>query len=623
MDSALDEWQPFVGKVSFLKEKTIDYQGTIAKLRHAVDTGALPTSLEVIEEYSKPVVNLLEISNLAVNQKTTGGIGKAMSSAAILPEAQESAARFRGLMSGIIASQQKVSNRDTLFMLIRDLEGIEINLTSPALIQSARSQEVIDRSIHGSDFMVLKSALLEVFKTGAAETDKPYLTSYQEVWRSSTAIVDELNTLIQSELGSLYDRSQKIERNYLIEILAALLILVYSFANSIRKPILKVSRTFKTIAAGSGDLSEEIDVDSRGELADMARDFNSFTSKLSDLIRGIRAETEILREIGYTLQSSIDQTASSSRQIAASLEAIRSNIVHQAASVTESYTTLDQFLLRLSELKSGIDTQTAAVTESASSIRQMLSTIEKVQNSLHESNREVEHLVRTSEQGKERLNPLMEQIQTITEQSKKLQEANSVIADIASRTNLLAMNAAIEAAHAGEHGRGFAVVAGEIRKLAENASNHSKDISKNLKNIQSVMEQVLESSKKVQSSFDAIQEGIVRVNANRAQIDFAMREQSIASREVMTALDEITQVTTKVNSFAGEIEVGSKEINSEMRNLLQITEEIKAAIHEANQGVQEILRSTEQVSQESTRNYESIEKIYSGFSSFSLKGEGA
>lgn len=216
-----------------------------------------------------------------------------------------------------------------------------------------------------------------------------------------------------------------------------LLLLGYSFARSIRNPILKVAHTFRTIAEGSGDLSGEVVVTDRGELAELARDFNRFTSTLSDLIRGIRQETETLRRVGQELQEGMAKTAVSTKQIASTLEEIRNNIVHQAASVTESSATLENFLLRLNELKGLIETQSAAVTESNSSIYQMLETIKKVQGSLTESNRQIEELVQVADKGKQRLLPLIEQIRTITDQSKMLQEANSLIAGIAARTNPL------------------------------------------------------------------------------------------------------------------------------------------------------------------------------------------
>jgi len=404
-------------------------------------------------------------------------------------------------------------------------------------------------------------------------------------------------------------------------LLFVLLLLGYSFARSIRNPILKVAHTFRTIAEGSGDLSEEVVVTDRGELAELARDFNRFTSTLSDLIRGIRQEAETLRKVGQELQEGMAKTAVSTKQIASTLEEIRNNIMHQAASVTESSATLENFLLRLNELKGLIETQSAAVTESNSSIYQMLETIKKVQGSLIESNRQIEELVQVADKGKQRLLPLIEQIRTITDQSKMLQEANSLIAGIAARTNLLAMNAAIEAAHAGEHGRGFAVVAEEIRKLAENAADHSKSIAGNLKNIQQVINQVVESSRMVQDSFDAINTGIMRMNENRKVLEIAMTEQGQASKEVQIALEDITKVTSKVNQFASEIELGSKEINQEMKHLMRITEEVKTAIQEANSALQEISGATLRISNRSNENRKSIESIYGKFAAFKLKGE--
>jgi methyl-accepting chemotaxis protein len=231
----------------------------------------------------------------------------------------------------------------------------------------------------------------------------------------------------------------------------------------------------------------------------------------------------------------------------------------------------------------------------------------------------IKDLVVASDKGKQRLDPLIQQISAITAQSKLLQEANSLISGIAARTNLLAMNAAIEAAHAGNHGRGFAVVADEIRKLAENSANQSKGIAVNIKAIQGVIGEVVASSTEVKDSFETISSGIQQVNENRGLIGNAMLEQQNASREVMVALDEITRVTSRVNDFAGETESGSKEISNEMRNLMQITETIKDGITESSQAVSEIMGATRSISELSEENRLSIETIYAGFSKFKLK----
>ncbi|MCX7786541.1 MAG: methyl-accepting chemotaxis protein [Spirochaetes bacterium] len=633
VDSRLQELQPYLETASYIEKGKLSLRTQVDSLRSKFDAGGYRTSKEVVEEYTSVIRSLLEISNLAVNQKTTGGIGKVMSSVGILQEAQEGAARFRGLLSGILSSGERITDRKILFTLIGDFERIEINLTNPALVYSGQMKSIIDQILSGSEYEVMKAALLEAMAKASQREGVvvSYQVSFSDVWNAGTNVVDTLSKLVQDTLKELDGRSRKIERDFELEVwgvigysvvlLLVLGILGFSFANSIRKPILQVAHTVRTIAEGSGDLREEIQVSSKGELAELAQDFNRFTSTLSDLIKGIRSETETLRKIGKVLQEDMMKTAASTTQIAATLEEIRKNIVHQAASVTESSATLESFLLRMNELRGLIETQTASVTESNSSIYQMLETIKKVQESLQESNRQIEELVQVSDQGKQRLLPLIEQIRSITEQSKMLQEANTLIAGIAARTNLLAMNAAIEAAHAGEHGRGFAVVAEEIRKLAENAADHSKSIAGNLKNIQQVIQQVVESSKKVQDSFDAINSGILRMNDNRRLLEHAMTEQSNASKEVQIALEDITKGTSKVNEFASEIEIGSKEINQEMKNLMRITEGVKIAIQEANTALQDIAQATSQISTLSVENHKSIETIYSRFATFKLKGE--
>ena len=404
-------------------------------------------------------------------------------------------------------------------------------------------------------------------------------------------------------------------------LIVGLLITGFAFSRAIRKPIVQVMHTFDSIAQGQGDLSVELEVPDQSELGLMAQYFNQFTGHLSNIIKTIRQETEELRKLGESLSSEMEQSAAATEEIGATLKSIHQNVLHQSASVSESAATIEQFLSNISELKEHIETQSAAVTESSASIRQMLESIKRVQDSLEAGNSKIEALVKASEVGRNTLDPLIVQIGQITEQSRALQEANSLISGIAARTNLLAMNAAIEAAHAGEHGRGFAVVADEIRKLAENAASHSKSIAANLKAIQEVINRVVESSKQVQESFNTINTGVLEVNQNREQIRYAMMEQKAASKEVSTALDEITAITGKVQDFAGETESGSKQIKTEMANLLQVTEEIKQAVSDASRALDEIAAANNHVRTLTIENRDAIQKIYEGFKNFKLKGD--
>jgi len=632
VDSELDRWLKDASQAAYLTDEREQVSKKLKSARALVDTRGFTTFYDVFDAYTDLINTLLGVSNKAVNQPTIGGIGKVMSSMGILMQAQESIAATRGLLGSILSGQHHITDKKRLLDLIETYEGFENNLNSPAIIFSSETQKAITDLKSSEAYSIIENSLFDVFvKNMSGNWGTGYTTSYEVLWDKGTGLVNDLSTTVKAELGKLIDRSVQMDNKYsagFFVIIVLVMIMVLGiissgliFANSIRTPVVQVMDTFDSIARGEGDLSREITIRDSSELGKMAQYFNSFTTQFSTILRGIREETAQLKKLGDTLSNEMEQSATATEEIGATLKSIHQNVLHQSASVTESAATIEQFLSNIAELKGQIETQSAAVTESTASIRQMLESIRRVQESLESGNAKIMELVKASEVGKSTLEPLIVQIEQITEQSRALQEANSLISGIAARTNLLAMNAAIEAAHAGEHGRGFAVVADEIRNLAENSASHSKSIASNLKAIQQVINNVVESSRKVSDSFSIIDTGIKEVNQNREQMRFAMLEQQSASKEVSVALDEITSITSKVQDFAGETESGSKQIKSEMANLLNVTEEIRNALAEASKALDDITAATLHVHDLSEENKKAIDRIYEGIARFKLKGE--
>src|SRR5215510_4238466 len=203
----------------------------------------------------------------------------------------------------------------------------------------------------------------------------------------------------------------------------------------------------------------------------------------------------------------------------------------------------------------------------------MLANIQSVTQTLVKNKDNVEELLQASEVGRSGLQDVAGDIQEIARESEGLLEINSVMENIASQTNLLSMNAAIEAAHAGEAGKGFAVVADEIRKLAESSSVQSKTISTVLKKIKSSIDKITSSTDNVLKKFEAI-EGSVKVVADQEDnIRNAMEEQGQGSKQVLHAISNVNEITRKVEASADEMLGGSKEVIRESANLEKATQE--------------------------------------------------
>lgn len=206
----------------------------------------------------------------------------------------------------------------------------------------------------------------------------------------------------------------------------------------------------------------------------------------------------------------------------------------------------------------------------------------------------------------------------VDESSAILLETSSVIQNIAAQTNLLAMNAAIEAAHAGETGKGFAVVAGEIRKLAEESSNHGKNITKILKELKAKIEHVTASAESTEEQFDAIF-GLVEKTKSQEQIIMrAMQEQKNGSMHIVQAMDKIGDMTHEVQAVSQEMLHGSMAISTEMKQLAALSDTIVCGMNEMATGAMQTNTAVQDVNTITQKNTESIDELTAEMEKFKV-----
>lgn len=203
--------------------------------------------------------------------------------------------------------------------------------------------------------------------------------------------------------------------------------------------------------------------------------------------------------------------------------------------------------------------------------------------------------------------------------SAGLLEASSIVQNIAAQTNLLAMNAAIEAAHAGESGKGFAVVADEIRKLAEQSNSQGKSITVKLKELLSVIENVVENAKDVQKQFEVIFDLTNSVRQQENIIKNAMDEQSEGSHQVLHSISEIHSSTEVVKNNSTILLDGGKAIVSGMENLANESNEIYNAISGIVSATDQIKGSVDRINEESEQNKISLGGVHNLVSEFKIE----
>ncbi len=457
--------------------------------------------------------------------------------------------------------------------------------------------------------------------------------SNMEISRICTEYVSNINKVknLENDIGILLDNLDKefvkstsnIQSNTLKTIIssyatigaiisiATLLIIAIGIYLSFRisGTIRKMANIFKEISEGNGDLTRRLEDSSGDEIGQVAKYYNLSMNSLAQMVLTTKESTGRLAEVVNDLSSNMTETASSMNQISANISSLKQQIVNQSASVTETHSTVEEIEKHIINLDTLISSQTSAITESSSSIEEMVANIKSVAGILNKNAISMEELLTASESGKIGIHEVVEIMQVIENDSDGLIDASNIIQSIASQTNLLAMNAAIEAAHAGDSGRGFAVVADEIRKLAENSSSQGKAISNVLKNLKTQINSAAVLSDKSQLQFSKIVENLNMVKNQEMEIKNAMDEQSTGSVQILQALEEINNITTQVQNGSSQMRSGSKEVLNEMNNLTNITVEMSNGMDEMASGAAQIniaVQNVNKITQDTKTNLQEL-----------------